>query len=120
MSIKNWCPVCPGLGQGILKFFTDLKYFFSKDFFKERYYLHFSLSIPISFGIVLFFREFMYLGDTPVWFQLFIGGAALFAINGIREAILENEEKGIKFSWSDIFFGTYGGIVGAWLVTLIF
>lgn len=103
---------------GLLFFITDLRFFFHKDFFKENYYLHFILSVLISFGIVLFAREYMYLVDTALWFQLFIGGFAAFFINGVREIVVETRE--VPFSWTDINFGTYGGIVGAFLVTLLF
>ncbi len=42
MALKDWCSVCPGVGKGILKFITDLRFFFHKDFIRENYYLHFS------------------------------------------------------------------------------
>ncbi len=103
---------------GLSFLITDLRFFFHKDFIKENYYLHFFLSVLISFGLVSFFREFMYLADTPLLFNLFIGGFALFCINGVREIIVETRE--VPFSWTDINFGFWGGVLGAWLSTLVF
>lgn len=113
------CPICIPVLKGILSYFTSLKLFFSKDFIKENYYKHFGYSIVIGFFLILFFREFLYLDTTPLYFNLFVGGFALFTINGLREGKLE-DKYGAPFSWNDVFFGSYGGILGAYLCTLIF
>ncbi len=72
----------------------------------------------ISFFLVAFARSFMYLGDTPLWFNLFIGGFAMFCANWVRETIVESEE--VPFSWTDVNMGTYAGILGAYLSILVF
>lgn len=104
--------------SGIVKLVTDLQYFFHKDFIKENYYKHFGVSLPIAFlGMVLGILYFD-LDDVGLFFQLFMGWFALFAVNGIREAIL-HYKFGAPFSWTDVRFGGYGGIVGAYLAQWI-
>lgn len=113
------CPICIPVVKGILNYFVSLKFLFSKDFIKENYYKHFGYSVLISFFLILFLREFCYLNTTPLLFNLFIGGFTLFIINGVRESKLE-DKYGAPFSWNDIFFGAHGGVLGAYLCTLIF
>ena len=97
---------------------TSIPKVFSKNFFKERYYLHFFISIAISLATIRFMCVNMHLANTPIWFQILCGWVIGYVVNVVREGILE--DRGVaKFDWCDVHAGAYGGIVGAILYTLI-
>jgi len=107
---------------GFLKFLsggiTAIPKVFSKNFFKQRYYLHFFVSIAISFVVIRFMSINMHLADTPIWFHILCGWVIGYVINLVREGILE--DRGVaKFDWCDVHAGAYGGIVGAILYILL-
>lgn len=97
---------------------TSIPKVFSKNFFKERYYLHFFISILISLVSIRFMCVNMYLGDTPTWFQVICGWVIGYVVNGVREGYLEDRGRA-KFDWCDVHAGAYGGIIGAILYTLL-
>lgn len=107
---------------GLLKFlsggFKAITKVFSENFFKERYYIHFFVSIIISFVAIRFMCINMYLSDTPSWFQILCGWVIGYVANGVREGYLEDKGKA-KFDWNDVHAGAYGGIVGSIIYILI-
>ena len=115
MEVTIW----PMLRDGIVKFFTDMKFFFTKDFIKENYCKHFLYSLVLTIPSIWFAYEYMYLKDTGIGFTIFLGGFGARAVNFCKEWY-----HGIKYkapwSWEDINFGTYGGIIGAIIAILIF
>lgn len=93
---------------------TTVRHFFTKDFLNENYYKHFFISI----GTVYVINRLIDLTDTPLWFELFVGYLIGYMINFTREWYYAKKSKEIKFSFEDIVFGGYGGIVGALIVNL--
>jgi hypothetical protein len=108
MKVTVW----PMLRDGIIKFFTDMQFFFKPDFIKENYHKHIGYSLVLTIPCILFMLNFMHLADTPTLFIIFIGGFGARAVNFVREGYLM-DKYGSRFSWEDINFGTYGGIIGA-------
>jgi hypothetical protein len=115
MEVTFW----PGLRDGVIKFFSDMKFFFKKDFITQNYYKHFAYSIVLMIPCMWFMLNYMHLADTPFAFQVFVSGFGAKAINWVREWYY-----GIKYKapWSDedINFGTYGGIIAGIIGALIF
>lgn len=115
MEVTFW----PGLRDGIIKFFTDMKFFFTKDFVKQNYHKHFLYSLVLTIPCILLMLKFMHLADTPILFQVFVGGFGAKAVNWVREWFY-----GVKYKapWSeeDINFGTYGGIIGASIAVVLY
>ena len=107
---------------GFLKFLsggiTAIPKVFSKNFFKQRYYLHFFISIIISLVAIRFMCVNMHLADTPIWFQILCGWVIGFVVNLVREGFLEDRGRA-KFDWNDVHAGAYGGVVGAVICTLL-
>jgi hypothetical protein len=106
MKITIW----PMLRDGIIKFFSDMKFFFSKDFIKENYHKHFGYSLVLTIPCLWFMITYMYLGDTPFGFQAFVCGFGARAVNFVREWYY-GKKYGAPMSWEDINFGTYGGLL---------
>lgn len=92
---------------------TTIKHFFTRDFLNENYYKHFFASIFLVFTLN---RVFNFSG-TPLLFELFVGYLIGYGINFAREWYYA-KFKEAKFSWEDIIFGGYGGIVGALILNL--
>jgi hypothetical protein len=121
MKLKDLIPdfsAVPGLIKFLSGGFTAIPKVFSKNFIKERYYLHFFISIAISFVVIRFMCVNMHLADTPIWFQILCGWVIGYLVNIIREGYLEDTRKA-KFDWCDVHAGAYGGIVGTIIYTLI-
>ena len=104
---------------GILNYVTSVVYFFTEEYKTKSYNLHFYWSIPIAFVIVLFALCFMNMNETPFWFHLVVGGFLLYGINFVREWY-KGKFKGINADFVDIYFGSYGGIVGAAIASIIY
>ena len=119
MEITIW----PMLRDGIIKFFTDMKFFLTKDFIKQNYHKHFLYSLVLTIPCILLMLNFMHLADTPILFQVFVGGFGARGVNFLKEWF-HGKKYGAPWSWEDINFGTYGGILGAsiaiFLYSLIF
>jgi hypothetical protein len=111
--------IWPMLRDGIVKFFSDTQFFFTKDFTEQNYQKHFLYSLVLTIPSIWFMYEYMELAATPIWFHIFMGGFGAKAVNFVREWYY-----GIKYntpcSWEDINFGTYGGIIGAIIASQIF
>jgi hypothetical protein len=119
MKLEDICPICSSVKDGVLKYIIDTHYIITPKFITNRYYLHLLCSFVLSFFAVWFLIEFAHLAETPIWFQLFVGGFGAFAVNFVREMVYE-ELYGAQFDWTDINFGSYGGILGALLAIFIF
>lgn len=115
MEVTFW----PMLRDGIIKFFSDMKFFFTKDFIKQNYYKHFLYSLVLTIPSIWFMYEYMHLKDTGIGFTIFVSAFGAKAVNWVREWYY-----GIKYKapWSDedINFGTYGGIIGGIIAAIIF
>ena len=118
MKLEDICPICPMIKEGVLRYLTDTQYLFTSKFITNRYYLHLLCSCVLSFFSIWLLIAFTQLGGTPVWFQLFLGGFGAFGVNFLREMVYE-ELYGAPFDWTDVNFGSYGGVLGALLTTLI-
>lgn len=104
--------------KNLLPVITNIRYFFTKDFIKENYYKHFLYSLGIIFPIIHLLIEYCYLGTTPVGFILFIGYLIMYTLNFLREWYYGKKYK-TKWSFKDIIFGGYGGIIGTILYLII-
>lgn len=109
--------------KNIKNYFVSTKYFLKKEFITELYYKHFLYSMVLALLPLYILTNYFHLGTTPFLFQCFIGGFCCFIVNGIREAIKENQAKKIKhiypFDWIDIYFGSYGGIIATVIIYFI-
>jgi hypothetical protein len=115
MKVTIW----PMLRNGIVKFFSDMKFFFTGDFIKQNYYKHFLYSLILAIPIVWFAFEYMELKDTGIGFTIFLGGFITRTINWLREWYYGSFHEA-PWSNEDINFGTYGGIIGTIITILIF
>ena len=119
--VQNLIPdfsAVPGFLKMLLGGITAIPKVFSENFFKERYYLHFFISIVLSFAAIRFMCVNMHLADTPTWFHIMCGWVIGYVVNVVREGFLEDRGRA-KFDWNDVHAGAYGGIVGAILYTLL-
>ena len=81
MEVTFW----PMLRDGIIKFFSDMKFFFTKDFIKQNYYKHFLYSLVLTIPSIWFMYEYMHLKDTGIGFTIFVAGFGAKAVNWVRE-----------------------------------
>lgn len=109
--MKITCPACKPVGKMILSFFTDIKYFFSKDFIKENYYLHFITSFVIIDKIIFPIFQHYDLESTSMFFKIFISTFGAYFLNTCRE--IYKVKNGAPYSISDVNFGAYGGLVAS-------
>jgi len=112
------CTICPIIKQNIINYVLDIKKIFTPDFVKQNYHKHFGYSIVLTFFSIWLLFLYAHLGDTGVFFQLFIGGFGAYGVNWIREWYY-----GYRYNapWDDTDpnMGSYGGIIGALLAILI-
>jgi hypothetical protein len=92
---------------------TTARHFLTKDFLNENYYKHFFASIVIAF-LVQFSLDF---SGVVIWFQLFVGYLIGYGVNFSREWYYSKYKKA-PFSFQDIIFGGYGGIIGSLILIL--
>ena len=118
MKLEDICPICTTVKDGVLKYITDIKYITTPLFIKNRYHLHLGCSFVLTFLSMWLLIAVEVVTGTPIWFQIFLGGFAAFAVNFLRELLYE-DLYGAPFDWTDIHFGSYGGILGALLATLV-
>lgn len=115
MKLKDLIPDFSAVPK-LLKFLsggiTSIPKVFGKNFFKERYYLHFFLTILLTLLPLRIMFLYMYLGDTPLWFHITCGWVIGYVGNIIREGYLEDRGRA-KFDWCDVHAGGYAGIVSA-------
>ena len=115
MEVTIW----PMLRDGIVKFFTDMKFFLTEDFIKQNYYKHFLYSLVLTIPSIWFANEYMHLKDTGIGFTIFVSAFGARAVNFVREWVYGIRYKA-PWSWEDINFGTYGGIIGGIIAAIIF
>jgi hypothetical protein len=106
MKITIW----PMLRDGSIKFFSDMKFFFSKDFINENYYKHFGYSLVLTIPCLWIMLNYMHLADTPFAFHIFVCGFGARGVNFLKEWF-HGKKYGAPWSWEDINFGTYGGLL---------
>lgn len=101
------CTIRPVMWGRTKNYFLNMKKIFSPLFIKNRYHLHMGLSFLLTIPTILFMMNFMYLTDTGLFFQSFIGGFGA-AVNFAREWYYG---KFYDTSWdgTDINMGSYGG-----------
>lgn len=105
------------LVKNTINFLVSPLRIFGKNFIKNRYHLHFFVTLVIVLALMTFAYFFMrFYPPIPVaiaagWFLGHTG-------NLIRESYLE--DKGVAtFDWNDVFAGAWGGIISAILFTII-
>ena len=107
----------------IINYLTSIKFFFKKEIITELYWKHLVYSFLLALLPLYIITNYFHLNTTPLLFQCFVGGFSCLIVNGVREAIKENQAKKIKhiypFDWIDIYFGSYGGIIAAIVIYLI-
>jgi len=105
--------------KGVLQYFKDIKYFFKPEFKTERYDHHFYKSYFLTLPVLATFAYFLGLKDTNLFFIMFIGWFDSFAVNFVRENLKMNEKTGVKYSQTDVNFGSYGGTLAGLTIYLI-
>ena len=111
------CSVCPIIWNGIKSYLLDTTKTFTKAFIKENYYKHLLYSMVLTFFSMWFLLLHANLADTGIVCQLFVGGYGAYAVNFAREWYYAKYHE-TPFDFTDINFGSYGGIIGALLAVL--
>lgn len=99
------------LVKNAINFLVSPPRIFGKNFIKNRYHLHFFVTLGIVLALMTFAYFFMrFYPPIPVaiaagWFLGHTG-------NLIREGYLEDRGRAI-FDWYDVFAGAWGGIVAS-------
>jgi hypothetical protein len=104
--------------QHLKKYITDLQFFLKPEFKTQAYNLHFYYSIVIGLVIMNFAFWQMELLTTPFWFHLVLGGFCLYFVNFVKEWYWGLVYK-VPADFTDINFGSYGGVVAALLTSLL-
>jgi hypothetical protein len=116
--MKITCPICPVIKKNVITYFTDIKFITTPEFITKAYNKHllwsFVLTIPSMLLLIFFFD----LDDVGVPFQLFVGGFGAYSFNFLREWV-RRKFYGIEWDQVDIHMGSYGGILGAAITTLL-
>lgn len=107
-----------GFPKFIIGGITALPKIFSKNFIKERYYLHIFVTLPIVLSIIRLGFLYFRFEDFPIGILLLAGWAIGYTINLIREGLLEYLGKA-KFDWCDVHSGGYAGILATIIYILI-
>lgn len=103
-----------GLWGALTPVVTSIPKVFSKNFIKERFHLHFSITFVLALAVVRLLFLYCYLGDTTWWFQIIVGYMFGYAINFVREGYYF--QRGAPWSQLDVYAGAYG----ATLATIIY
>jgi len=116
--MKIECTICSGIKKGIVRYITDIKKIFTKDFITENYYKHLCLSVILAYPCIWYLFESHGLKNTGTFFQLFIGGFGAYWANWIREWFY-GKFYGAPWDDTDINMGSYGGILATILLLII-
>lgn len=119
--INNLIPdfsAVPGLFKFLSGGFTAIPKVFGKNFIKERYYLHFFVTLPIVLAIIRLGFLYFRFGDFPLPILILAGWAIGYTGNLIREGYLEDTGRA-NFDWCDVHAGGYAGIIGTIIYTYI-
>lgn len=111
------CPICPVIWGNIKKYLTDTTKTFTKDFITQNYYKHLLYSLVLTFFSMWLLLLHADLANTGMPFQLFVGGFGAYIVNWLRERHYAKKYNA-PFDYTDINFGSYGGILGALLAVL--
>lgn len=103
--------VFKNLVKNTINFLVSPPKIFGKNFIKNRYYLHFFLTLGIVLALMTFSHLFMAF-YPPVIVALVAGWFLGHTINLIREGYLEDRGRAV-FDWNDVFAGAWGGIVAS-------
>jgi hypothetical protein len=114
---KNFCRICPIIRDKIKKYFTDIKKFNSKDYKLKNYNKHFNYSFIIMFVIILLFLNYDVLFHGNIIENTLLSGLLAYFMNYIREWYYR---KKAEFDYTDLNFGSYGGLLAGLLATLIY
>lgn len=95
---------------------TSIPKVFGKDFIKERFHLHFSITFVLALAFIRLLFLYCYLGDTPWYFQIIVGYMFGYAINFAREGYYST--KGAPWSQLDTYAGAYGSTAATILYIL--
>jgi hypothetical protein len=106
-----------GLWDTLTPVVTSIPKVFSKNFFKERFHLHFLITFVIVLAAIRLLFLYCYLGDTPIWFHIIIGYMIGYGINFVREGYYF--KKGAPWSQLDVYAGAYGGTLATILYNLL-
>jgi hypothetical protein len=117
--MKIQCPICPVIKKNVIAYFTDIKFITTREFVTKAYNKHLFWSLILTVPSIIVLILFFDLDDVGVPFQLFVGGFGAYFVNGVREWV-RSKLYGIEWDQVDIHMGSYGGILGALLATLIF
>lgn len=117
-NIKITCPACKNVLKGLLKYITDTKYIFKKDFIKENYYKHLGYTFLIFLPIAFIFSFYLGILETPILYQSFIYGFLGWILNFFRENYKYKKYEA-PFSFTDINMGSYGGVLIPLFIKLI-
>jgi hypothetical protein len=115
MKLKDLIPDFSAVPK-LLKFLsggiTSIPKVFGKNFIKERYYLHFFVTLPIVLAIIRLGFLYFRFRDFPLPILILAGWTIGYTGNLIREGYLEDRGRA-KFDWCDVHAGGYAGIVSA-------
>lgn len=106
------CPICPHIKNGVIKYVTTAKLFFSKKFITDNYYKHFLLTLLIFTPLSYYINDFTgwdIYDFIPYSMCLGIFG---FTMNFFYEWYMA-AYKDCLFDYNDVIFGSYGAIIGA-------
>jgi len=106
------------LKQDLLSYFTDLKYFFKKEFIKKNYWKHFFLmffTVVLSMPF-LFFKMHFY--QLPFIVAVVICGGFGYLTNFIYEWFMAIYKECL-FDFKDVKFGSYGALIGGAVALLL-
>lgn len=119
--INNLIPdfsAVPGLLKFLAGFFIAIPKVFSKNFFKENYYLHLFVTIPITLAILRLGFLYFHFKDFPTLILILVGWVIGYMINLVREGYLEDIGRA-HFDWNDVHAGGYAGIIATIIYTII-
>ena len=106
-----------GLYNVLIPGINSIPKVFGKNFIKERYYLHFFISLVLTFLSVRLLVTYAHFNDLPTAVKITIGWMGAYAVNFFREWWYG--VKGNKFDYLDIHAGAYGGIIGTVIYILL-
>ena len=107
-----------GLYNVLIPGLNSIPKVFSKNFIKERYYLHFFISLVLTMLSVRLLIVYAQFSDVQTIGTLLIGWTGAYFVNWTREGWFSL--KGNKFDYLDVHAGAYGGIIGTSVYILLF
>ncbi len=109
--------IFPLIIKGAWFYISSVKKIFTKDFIKQHWYQHMLYSFILGIIFIGFALLKMGLDDTPLLFQMFIGGLGLFTVNFLREWWMGVKHEA-PMDLVDCIMGSYGGILSVLFLNL--